>query len=202
MSFGCFYFFIIAFMMDENKIILSASTRKVKQVSKNTRRWRRIHYYLGLSIAILLLISAITGVLLGWKKDIDVLQPPTIKGDSRLLSEWLPLSELEIKANEAIKKTLNGQFELDRMDVRPSHGVVKITYTPGYWEVQVDGATGKILLIEKRYSDLIEQIHDGSIISDGFKLVSMNFLGISVLIMILSGVWLWYAPRKIRRLKR
>lgn len=189
-------------MLDDNESELSDTEKKVKKVSKNTRRWRRIHYYTGLTIAILLLISATTGILLGWKKDIDVLQPPTVKGNARHLSEWITLSELEHIADEAIKKTLRGRFELDRMDVRPSHGVVKITYTPGYWQVQVDGATGKVLSIEKRYSDLIEQIHDGSIINDGFKLVSMNFLGISVVIMIISGLWLWYAPRKIRRLKR
>jgi uncharacterized iron-regulated membrane protein len=91
--------------------------------------------------------------------------------------------------------------QLDRIDVRPSKGILKFQYTPGYWEVQVDGKSGDILSVEKRYSDLIEKIHDGSIITDWFKLISMNILGIGLVLMILSGFWLWYGPHKIRKIK-
>jgi len=59
-----------------------------------------------------------------------------------------------------------------------------------------------VLSVARRHSDWIEQLHDGSIISDLFKLISMNFLGIGLLIMILSGLWLWYGPKKFRKMKR
>jgi len=59
-----------------------------------------------------------------------------------------------------------------------------------------------VLSIDKRYSDWIESLHDGSIISDGFKLVSMNFLGMGLLFLIFTGLWLWYGPRRIRIKKR
>jgi uncharacterized iron-regulated membrane protein len=88
------------------------------------------------------------------------------------------------------------------MDVRPSKGIVKVLFEKGWWEVQVDGATAEVLSIKRRNSDWIEQLHDGSIISDGFKLVSMNVLGIGLLLMIFTGWYLWYGPRKYRRLKR
>jgi uncharacterized iron-regulated membrane protein len=88
------------------------------------------------------------------------------------------------------------------MDIRPSKGIVKILFEDGNWEVQVDGKSGEVLSIDKRYSDWIESLHDGSIISDGFKLVSMNFLGMGLLFLIFTGLWLWYGPRRIRIKKR
>jgi uncharacterized iron-regulated membrane protein len=173
---------------------------KVKHISKSTRRWRRLHQYLGISLAILLLISAVTGLLLGWKKDVAFLQPPTQKGQSPELSHWMTMQTLSDKAGQAMQN-YDSSAVLDRIDVRPDKGILKFQYVPGYWEVQVDGTTGEILSVEKRYSDLIEQIHDGSIIHDFFKLISMNILGIGLTLMILSGFWLWYGPRKIRKIK-
>ena len=38
--------------------------------------------------------------------------------------------------------------------------------------------------------------------SDLFKLISMNGLGIGLLVLMLTGLWLWYGPRRYRRLKR
>lgn len=188
--------------LSEIKKKSSAPKPDVKDLSKATRSWRRIHHYLGLGIAVLLLLSALTGLLLGWKKDVGLLQPPTRQGAAAELTEWLPLHRLESAAGKALHDRQPGNFSVDRIDVRPDKGIAKVLFIPGYWEVQVDGATAEILSVEKRYSDLIEQIHDGSIISDGFKLVSMNVLGAGILALIFSGLWLWYGPWKIRRLKR
>ncbi|MFT6321644.1 MAG: putative iron-regulated membrane protein, partial [Granulosicoccus sp.] len=85
---------------------------------------------------------------------------------------------------------------------RPSKGIVKVLFEAGNWEVQVDGKSGEVKSVEKRYSDWIESLHDGSIISDGFKLFTMNFLGIGLLFLIGTGVWLWYGPRRVRMKKR
>ena len=72
----------------------------------------------------------------------------------------------------------------------------------GNWEVQIDGTSGEVKSIAKRYSDWIESLHDGSIISDLFKLISMNLLGIGVLFLMGTGIWLWYGPKVVRELKR
>lgn len=167
-----------------------------------TRDWRKVHHYLGLAIAVFLLISALTGILLSLKKDVEIIQPATQKGISKGMQEWMPMIQLERLSSQALSDHLGYLPELDRVDVRPSKGVAKFQYLPGYWEVQIDASTGEILMIEKRYSDLIEKIHDGSIISDLFKLISMNLLGIGTIIMIITGLWLWYGPIKIRKLKK
>lgn len=159
---------------------------------------------MGLVVALILLISALTGIFLAWKKDVDLLQPPTQKGARSGLAGWLPLEQLADTAKLALLRHRPelADVGIDRMDVRPSKGIVKVLFDKGWWEVQVDGTTGKALSVAKRHSDWIEKVHDGSIISDGFKLLSMNFLGFGCLILILTGFWLWYGPRLYRRIRR
>lgn len=178
------------------------SKKTVKEISSQVRNWRRIHYYLGLSIAALLFISAVTGILLGYKKDVDILQPPTSKVEGITLRDFMPLNTLgEIAIKTLQDHTGTDDLTIDRIDVRPDKGIVKVIFAKGNWEVQLNGSSGEVLSIAKRYSDLIEQIHDGSIVSDLFKLITMNVLGFGVLILLLSGIWLWYGPRTIRKIK-
>ena len=158
---------------------------------------------MGLSIAVFLFVSAITGFLLGWKKEIDLIQPPTQKGSTTLLSEWKPIEELANIAQLHFDQTFpETQNKIDRIDVRPSKGIAKVLFKDGWWEVQIDGKSGQILSTAQRHSDWIEQLHDGSLISDGFKLFSMNFLGIGTLFIVCSGFWLWLGPIKFRNIKR
>lgn len=185
-----------------NKILSEdKNSYQVKNLSKKIRQWRRVHYYLGLSVAFFIFISAFTGIILAWKKNIDILQSPTKTGETSELYNWLSLEHLATIASKSIKSKVKGEFIIDRMDVRPDKGIVKIIFSPGHWEVQVDGSNGRVLSISKRNSDLIEKIHDGSIVNDLFKLISMNLLGFAIILMLFSGLWLWYGPRVIRKIK-
>ena len=51
-------------------------------IVQSLRKLRKLHRFLGLSVALILLISALTGIVLALKKDIDILQPPTQKSKS------------------------------------------------------------------------------------------------------------------------
>lgn len=177
---------------------------KLKAIIKSLRQFRVVHRYLGLTLALLLVISAITGILLALKKDINIIQPPTQKGVSKNLADWKPISEISTLAETAFHQAYPDQKEnhVDRLDVRPSKGIVKVLFDKGYWEVQIDGVSGEVKSIAKRHSDWIEHLHDGSIISDGFKLFSMNFLGIGLLILIATGTWLWYGPKRVRKKRK
>jgi uncharacterized iron-regulated membrane protein len=177
---------------------------KLKILTKSLRDFRVFHRWVGLTLALLLVVSAVTGVLLALKKDVEIIQPPTQKGVSKNIAEWKSLAEISVLAEKALHETYPEQREnlIDRMDARPSKGIVKVLFEEGNWEVQVDAKSGEVKSIEKRYSDWIESLHDGSIISDGFKLFSMNFLGIGLLFLIATGFWLWYGPRRIRLKKR
>lgn len=173
-----------------------------RSVAKSLRGYRKIHRYLGLTISILLVISAITGILLAWKKDVELLQPPTQKGKQTAYNQYQSveaLAEVSVLAVDSLG--LNGS-NIDRIEYRPTKGIAKVIFDTGSWEVQVDATNLAVLSVAKRHSDWIESIHDGSIISDFFKLISMNFLGIGLLLLIGTGLWLWWGPKRIRSLKQ
>ncbi|SFU79131.1 hypothetical protein SAMN04487941_2411 [Pontibacter akesuensis] len=167
------------------------------------RNYRVYHRYLGLCLGLFLLISSITGLLLGWKKNVDLLQPPTQDGLTTDLTQWIPLADMASVATAALDSAQGmPDVPIDRLEARPDKGIVKVLFAEGYWEVQLDGGTGKVLSVAQRHSDWIEHLHDGSIISDGFKLVSMNVLGLGLLVLTLTGVSLWFFPKQIRKLKK
>ncbi|MEZ5038621.1 MAG: PepSY domain-containing protein [Saprospiraceae bacterium] len=176
----------------------------MSRITKSLRKYRVYHKYLGLALAILLLVSALTGIFLAWKKDVAWIQPPTQKGVSQNMADWKPMEAIAHAATAAFYAKFPEQTgnPIDRIDVRPGKGIAKVLFEQGWWEVQVDCTTAEVLFIARRHSDWIEQIHDGSIISDLFKVVSMNLLGLGLLILLLTGLWLWYGPRLFRKLNR
>ncbi len=173
------------------------------QIAASLRKYRRWHRWIGVSTALFIFLSSLTGILLAWKKDVALLQPPTQKSSLNEASEWLSIESIAENAETALlAHTQLEKVSIDRMDVRPAKGIVKVNFEQGYWEVQLDGYSGEILSIARRHSDWIEQVHDGSIISDLFKLFFMNILGISLLLLMASGLWLWFGPRKMRKIKK
>ncbi len=170
----------------------------------NLRKFRKLHKFIGTTLAVFLIVSSLTGVLLSLKKDVDIIQPATTKGISDDLSKWLSFEQVDSIARLALHTAYPNQKEnqVDRFDVRPSKGIVKVLFKKGYWEVQIDGTNGSVKSIAKRHSDWIEALHDGSIINDLFKLISMNILGIGLFFLIISGLWLWYGPKRFRMLKK
>lgn len=177
---------------------------QIKFYIKTLRDFRIWHRYIGLTVTILIFVSALTGIFLALKKDFDILQPPTQKGESKNLADWKPIDDLATIAMNAFYEKCPEQQgnPVAKMDVRPSKGIVKVIFDNGWWEVQVDGVSGEVKSIARRHSDWIEALHDGSIISDGFKLVSMNVLGFGLLFMLVTGLWLYYGPKRYRFLKK
>ena len=118
--------------------------------------------------------------------------------------DWISVDQFASLAYQGLIAQFPDQKDnaVDRIDVRPSKGIAKVIFEKGSWEVQIDGRTGSVLSVAKRHSDWIEALHDGSIISDWFKLISMNYLGFGVILLIISGVYLWWGPRKVRFSRR
>jgi uncharacterized iron-regulated membrane protein len=171
---------------------------------KSLRSFRLWHRWTGTLLALFLLISALTGLLLALKKEVSLLQPPTQKGENSEMADWLPLETIDSLARIALIRAHPDQQHnaVHRMDVRPSKRVVKVLFEKGNWEVQIDPGSGKTLSVARRHSDWIEALHDGSIISDTFKLISMNVVGWGLIFLVGSGLWLWYGPRLIRAVKK
>jgi uncharacterized iron-regulated membrane protein len=184
-----------------NAYFLQLLNMILKKLVKQLRQFRSLHKWIGISLAFFILISSITGVLLGWKKNVELLQPATHEGASTSLNEWISFDRVAKVAQQALDSVTKETIEIDRMDVRPDKGIIKVTFKKGYWEIQVDGATGKVLSVAKRHADWIEHIHDGSIISEFVKVVYTNIIGLGLSILALSGVFLWYGPKAVRKMK-
>lgn len=174
---------------------------KLTTIVDSLRKFRSIHQWIGIFIFSFMIISSVTGILLGWKKNVDLLQPPTQKGGSVQVRDWVSFEQVVAVADRAIDSVLHEKADIERLDARPDKGIIKVIYLNGFWEVQVDGKTGKVLSVAQRHSDWIEHIHDGSILGDSFKLGYTNLIGWGLLFMSITGFWLWLGPRRIRKAK-
>ena len=183
-------------------------TKRQRQ-AKLLRTFRKIHRITGAALFIFFFFIAITGLLLGWKKHSGgIILSKSYKGISTDLKDWLPIDSLNTLANYYLLETISPELstDIDRIDIRKDKGMVKFIYTEHLWGLQLDGATGKLLHVDRRYSDFIENIHDGSILdkylgtSDNqVKVFYTTVMGVALLIFTTTGFWLWYGPKRMRR---
>ncbi|THH37670.1 PepSY-associated TM helix domain-containing protein [Neolewinella litorea] len=179
---------------------MSSTTRRQQQ-ARVLRQTRRIHRWSGITLFVFFFVIGVTSVLLGWKKDSTYIMPATARGSSTELTEWLPTAELLARAQTTLVDSLGSAYDptIDRIDYRPDKGSLKFLFKDHYGEVQLDGATGQVLSVGIRRADFIEQVHDGSIVSDLFKLIYSTIMGLATIVFTVSGFWLWYGPRRMRR---
>jgi len=183
-----------------------------KQQAKILRLFRKVHRITGASLFIFFFFISISGILLGWKNNSNgIILPETQKGTTTSLTQWKPMYSLYNQACFILKDSISPDlsFELDRIDIRKEKGVVKFVFEDQNWEIQLDGATGDLLQIGKRRSDFIENLHDGSILDAWFgtskkqiKLVYTTIMGSALLLFTITGFWLWYGPKRMRRHKK
>lgn len=172
-----------------------------RKLVDSLRKFRVWHRFIGTTVALFVVVSAATGILLGWKKNVDLLQPAERQGTTSELDKWASLQTIVASATQAMDSVRGYSATVDKLDVRPGKGIVKVLFKEGYWEVQVDGVTAKPLSVSRRHSDWLEKVHDGSIIDDIFKIGYTNMLGLGLFILSLSGLWLWYGPKVVRKIK-
>jgi hypothetical protein len=182
-------------------------TKKSTQVAQTTRLYRKIHKWIALPLLLFFLLIGITGLLLGWKKQLALL-PKTAIGTDKNSKAWISIDSLQKIAVHYAKHTLHTDTNIDRIDIRPSKGIAKIVFAQHFTELQIDCATGKILAVNIRKSDFIEKLHDGSILDywwqtkhDETKLFYTTLLSWGLILLSLSGFFLWYNPIRIRKLK-
>lgn len=186
--------------------------KKRTKVTRWIRVARTIHGWVAIILVFFFLILAGSGLLLGWKKHSNnTILPKTEKGVSDNPTDWLPMDSLYNIAYQTMRTEISATMDssLQRIDIRPHKGIAKFIYNDGFWGIQLDLATGEVLAINKRYSDIIENIHDGSILDYWFdtddeqiKLSYTTIMGLSLLVLSLSGLLLWLGPRYIRWMRR
>lgn len=193
----------------QTRVIAMSENIHRQQQAKTLRVARKMHRTTGICLFVFFFFISVTGLLLGWKKHSQgYLLAKTSVGVSSNLSIWLPLDSLRNIAVKLLRDSVSAQLspELDRIDIRPEKGVVKFVFSEHYWGLQLDGTTGKLLQIERRRADFIEKVHDGSIVDQylglkngAFKLFYTSIMGLALLLFTITGFWLWYGPKRMRK---
>jgi uncharacterized iron-regulated membrane protein len=152
---------------------------------------RVVHRWGSILIAVPVGIVIFSGIVLQLKKESAWIQPPTQKGSTKEVT--LTFDQILDAAQKVDAAAIESWEDIDRVDVRPSKGVLKVQSTNN-WEVQLDSKTGDVLQVAYRRSDWIESIHDGSFFHELAKL--WIFLPTAVVLAVLwgTGIYLFFQP--------
>ncbi len=151
------------------------------------------HLWVGVIFTVALLSISVTGILLNHKRGLG-LMPDVNNTASTLFTNALAMSELAIKARAA-GGPIVGNTEVDRMDVRPGDGLIKVRFSdPASTEVTLDIYSGKTLHVGRRGDVFLEKLHSGEIFGKQGVLLS-DAAAVALTILLLSGYWLWLVPR-------
>jgi hypothetical protein len=176
--------------------------RPPRDARATVSRWSfHAHLWLGVISTIALLVIAITGILLNHKRPLGLMPDVPNKPSAPFISS-LPLAQLADIALAEVARSggepANPETTIDRMDVRPRDGFVKVRMRDASsTEVTVDLGTGKVLHVGPRGDAFMEKLHSGEIFGGPFILMS-DFAAVALVVTLISGYWLWLAP-KLRR---
>jgi uncharacterized iron-regulated membrane protein len=161
---------------------------------------RKVHYWAAFVVAIPVLVMIGSGLLLQVKKHWTWVQPVEHRGTGAVPA--IDLEGILASVKSVREVNVGGWNDVNRLDVRPGRGMVKVWLHSG-WEVQVDLGTGRVLQTAYRRSDLIESIHDGSFFAGEWTRLGM-FLpaGLVLLLLWISGLWMWWVPFAAKRRSR
>lgn len=163
---------------------------------------RTVHKWFGVVLAIALLNSSITGLLLLEKKNFDWIQPPIQRGSEGGLDQFITNQQLFEAVFLEKHEDFKSMEDIDRVDFRPGERVFKVRSKHNYREIQVDAITGNILSIANRNSDKIEAWHDGSMFGGFVHKYLMPVVAVIMIILTMTGLYLWLAPMSKRRAKQ
>jgi uncharacterized iron-regulated membrane protein len=199
--------FPIPFLTFVQQFLPDFMHHKTEQLASKTRTYRRIHRFVAVPLFAFMFTIGLTGVLLGWKKQMG-LRPPTQEGSNRPAQAWISIDSLQKIAARYAQDSLHLDPTIARLDIRPSDGIMKVSFEDHYTELQLDCATGKVLSHEPRLHDFVEHIHDGTIIDrllgtekEQAKISYTTVTSMSLMVLALSGFFMWLNPKLMRKLK-
>lgn len=160
---------------------------------------RKIHRWGAIISALPVLIVIVTGLILQVKKEFEWIQPGTAKPEA--MGMIIGFDEVLEAAKTVEEAGIQSWDDVDRLDVRPGKGVIKIRAN-NRWEIQIASADAEVLQVAYRRSDFFEELHDGSWFHDNAKLWIFLPSAIIMFLLWLTGIYLWLLPYRVRRAKR
>lgn len=186
----------------EVEIPLSGERREgVKRRATGARRERWLprvafysHLWVGVLFTVVLLVISVTGILLNHKRGFG-LMPEVDNAPASAFDSALALDDLGARALAHVRDTRTAEEGIDRMDVRPRDGLVKIRLRdPSSTEVTLNLADGRVLHVGARGDVFLEKLHSGEIFGSRGVLLS-DAGAVALTVLLLTGYWLWLRPR-------
>ncbi len=168
--------------------------KRREPLSDRARAWTRASYHVhlwgGVITALAVGVIGVTGVALNHKRGLGLM--PDVAGVDGGLAGSLPLSALADAGRAALA---DPDTPVDRMDVRPDDGYVKVRFDdPEVTEVTVALADGRVLHVGPRRDVFMEKLHSGELFGDGWILLS-DAAAVALVLLLVTGFWLWLLPR-------
>lgn len=161
--------------------------------TRTMSRWMFLgHLWLGIITTAIVLVLAFSGILLNHKRGLG-LMPDVEHQPSGDFAAALPMAEIVRLAGIAAPEA--AAAGVDRLDVRPRSGYMKVRFRDAaVTEVTVDVNNGDILHVGLRNDVFLEKLHSGEIFGDRWVLLS-DFAAVVLILLIITGYWLWLFPR-------
>ncbi len=161
-----------------------------------------LHRWIGVGIGLVLLVTASTGFLLLMKKEWAWVQPPVVRGEAGPASALKPLQDVYAAVFALGLPEFRSEDDIARIDFRPAQRVHKVVSVHDHVEVQVCATTLRTSGPNRRVSDLLEQIHDGSWFGSFAHSGVMPIAAASLVFLAISGYVMWLWPKWQRRKSR
>ena len=174
------------------------------------QKFRLLHRKIASLLFIFFFFISLTAIMLAWKSAFTkVIFENSQAGLSTNIHEWLSLDSLESLATVALNEQAKTSFaHAENIQLKPSKGYINFAFKNNY-NIQVNGASGKAIHIERKNGSFIQDIHDGAIIDSWLSVKSgivkktySTLLGTALLLLTISGWWMWYKPRQIKLSKK
>jgi hypothetical protein len=169
-----------------------------------------LHLWLGVIATVALIAISITGILLNHKRGLG-LMPDVPHTPSAPFAQSLPLERLAQAALEAAPQGAKPGWTsgdpvnielIDRMDVRPRDGFVKIRLRDqASMEMTVDLASGTVVHVGRRGDVFLEKLHSGEAFGGPMVILS-DIAAICLILTLITGYWLWLVPKLSRTVRQ
>jgi hypothetical protein len=163
-----------------------------------------IHLWLGVLSTIALIAISITGILLNHKRGLG-LMPDVPHEPTGEFTAALPLERLAYAALVAAPQAAKGDWKegdpvdislIDRMDVRPRNGLVKVRLRDkASMEMTVDITTGQVIHTGRRGDVFLEKLHSGEIFGGIRFVILSDIAAVALVLTLITGYWLWLVPK-------
>ena len=167
------------------------------------RLFWEIHKWLGITLGLVLMASAVTGSFLLLKKKFHWIQPTVQRGTPGPPEKLAPIHEVYQAVFALGLPQFRSEDDVDRIDFRPDQRIHKVRSKHDNLEVQVDAISLAVLGgVNTRRSDWIETLHDGSWYGDWVHDYFMLCVASGLLLLPCTGYLVWLWPKLVKRRAR